>query len=294
VRPTLKDRFQAEWRLKSLVGSEARVLCFGNLPPLFRLPGKVYLYLQNRYLLDDASLADWPWHARARLTFERWWLCLALGNADVLVVQTNTMRALVNERLRRDPIVAPFLPDTQARGADASYPLVVPGGARSAFLYVASGEPHKNHARLVEAWRLLGEGGVRPPLWLTLDPARYARTLKVIEHTASVHGLNITNFGNVSRNKLQELYGKAIALIYPSTLESYGLPLLEARAAGLPVLAAELDYVRDIVDPDETFNPHSPLSIARAVKRFMRRPEQRLPGEKARDFLDRLMSDDAR
>ena len=289
VRPTLKDRLEAEWHLKTHVGAGSTVLCFGNLPPLFRLKGKVYLYLQNRFLLGGESLADWPWYARARLTLERRWLALRLRNADVIVVQTQTMRALVHERFRRDAIVLPFLPDTVRSPGSA-------GGKRdpssAAFVYVASGEPHKNHLRLVQAWRLLGEAGLRPQLWLTLDTARYGRLVDEIEHTASVHGLQITNVGSVSRSELDELYRKADALIYPSMLESYGLPLLEARAAGLPLITGELDYVRDIVDPEETFDPASPLSIARAVKRFMGRPEQRVGGVSAQDFLERLLAED--
>lgn len=291
VPPTLKDRLAAEWHLKTHVGAGSKVLCFGNLPPLFRLRGKVYLYLQNRFLLGAESLAHWPWYARARLTIERWWLAMRLRNADIIVVQTNTMRALVHERFRRDAIVVPFLPNTTFP-SDARAAARDPSNA--AFLYVASGEPHKNHQRLVQAWRMLGEGGVRPALWLTLDPMRYGALVDEIEHTASVHGLQISNFGSVSRTQLDELYSKANALIYPSMLESYGLPLLEARAAGLPLITGELDYVRDIVDPEETFDPHSPLSMARAVKRFMGREEQRLAGTSAQEFLERLLGNDGR
>src|SRR4051812_11518254 len=178
VRPTLKDRFEADWHLKTHVGPESRVLCFGNLPPLFRLKGKVYLYLQNRFLLGDESLADWRWYARARLILERRWLALCLRNADVIVVQTQTMRALVQERFRRDAIVVPFLPNTTLP-SDRRPTVRDPSNA--AFLYVASGEPHKNHQRLIQAWRMLGEGGVRPTLWLTLDPMRYGALVDEME-----------------------------------------------------------------------------------------------------------------
>jgi glycosyltransferase involved in cell wall biosynthesis len=290
VRPTLRDRLAAEWQLRSLATSGARVLCFGNLPPLFRLPAKVYLYLQNRYLLGDQSLADWPPQARTRLTLERWWLATRLGNADTIVVQTSTMRESVRARFGREAMVAPFLPERVAASAASNGPAA---GARNAFLYVASGEPHKNHGRLLEAWRLLARDGLRPPLWLTLDSLRYAPLVALLDKAVAEAGLNISNFGNVSRGALRDLYGKAAALIYPSTLESYGLPLLEARAAGLPLLTGELDYVRDIVDPDETFDPYSPLSIARAVKRFLGRPEERLPAGDAERFLARLLADDA-
>ena len=45
--------------------------------------------------------------------------------------------------------------------------------------------------------------------------------------------------------------------------------LLEARALGVPVLAPERDYVRDVCEPRQTFDPASPRSIADAVRRFL-------------------------
>jgi len=291
VRPVLWQRLAAEWRLRSLAKPGGRVLCFGNLPPLFRVRGKVYLYLQNRYLIGDEPLREWPPRARARLLLERLWLRSRLSNADVIVVQTATMQALVRERFRREAIVAPFLP-REAPPPHSRAPSAMAQGAPM-FLYVASGEPHKNHARLIEAWRILALEGLRPALCLTLDPARYPHLVAAIRESAAAHDLRIENRASVSRSDLQALYDQATALVYPSTLESYGLPLLEARDAGVPIITGELDYVRDIVDPDETFDPHSPLSIARAVKRFLGRPEKHLAGETAEGFLRRLMADDA-
>ena len=46
------------------------------------------------------------------------------------------------------------------------------------------------------------------------------------------------------------------ALIFPSYIESFGLPLLEASENKIPIIAPELDYVRDVCNPSETFNPH--------------------------------------
>ena len=47
------------------------------------------------------------------------------------------------------------------------------------------------------------------------------------------------------------------------------MPLLEAEHFKVPILAPELDYVRDLVVPNEVFDPQSPLSISRAVQRFL-------------------------
>ena len=93
---------------------------------------------------------------------------------------------------------------------------------------------------------------------------------------------------------LGDLYNQAGALIYPSTLESFGLPLIEARQANFPVLASEFDYVRDELDPDQSFDPSSEVSIARAVKRFMGLNESGLPLVDAKAFFSHILKDESR
>jgi glycosyltransferase involved in cell wall biosynthesis len=121
-----------------------------------------------------------------------------------------------------------------------------------------------------------------------LEEGRFPDLCSWIEDNKRNCNLNIVNRGNVGRGELQELYRQTRALIYPSDFESLGLPLIEARCAGLSILASERDYVRDVVDPEETFDPNSPVSIARAVKRFLEIPEQSLPVMNARDYLAKL------
>ena len=78
-------------------------------------------------------------------------------------------------------------------------------------------------------------------------------------------------------------------MIFPSTSESFGLPLIEATHAGLPILASELDYVRDVCSPVQTFDPTSPVSIARAVKRFLAAPEPALQLRSPQEFWRELL-----
>lgn len=147
------------------------------------------------------------------------------------------------------------------------------------FVNVGSGESHKNHRRLIDAWILLTREGCHPSLVLTVDAAEFPGLYDWIEAQKRIHRLRIENMGALSQSRVAELYNYSCALIYRSTLEPFGLPLIEASNAGLAVLAGELDYVRDILNPDETFDPNSAVSIARAVKRFRRIsrfPEARL------------------
>ena len=71
--------------------------------------------------------------------------------------------------------------------------------------------------------------------------------------------------------------------------QRWGVALIEARQAGLPVLASELDYVRDVLDPEQTFDPESAVSIARAVKRFLGLQEEPLPLQDAARFIEHLL-----
>jgi glycosyltransferase involved in cell wall biosynthesis len=287
VRPTILGRLVGEWRLRKWTGTDDVVLCFGNLPPLFRLGGKVMLFLQNRYLVEPRSLEGFPFFHRLRITLERLWFRWGKRNVTHFIVQTPSMQRTVERNLRMPSTILPFSknPKGYTRVMNASRERT---NAMHGFLYVASGEPHKNHRTLVEAWTLLAEEGIRPGLCLTLDENRFSDLCGWIEDKIRHFGLNVTNVESISPEDLERVYKESLALIYPSDFESLGLPLIEARCAGLPILAAERDYVRDAVDPEETFDPGSPVSIARAVKRFLGIPEKPLPVMDAREYLSKV------
>ena len=272
VRPTILGRLAGERILSRLAQAADTVLCFGNLPPLFNIKGRVIVFLQNRYLVERSGLLGFPWRVRLRLILERVWLRLFHRHAARVIVQTSSMQQAAEQALRRTVDVmalVPHLSGYQRRkieldhGRPATYD----------FLYVASGEPHKNHATLLEAWRLLASEGLFPSLCLTVSASDYPGLVRHVEQAKVDLKLNIENVPARSRSDVQRLYECSSALVYPSLVESFGLPLLEARQAGLSIVAAELDYVRELVDPEEAFDPRSPQSIARAVKRFLRIPE---------------------
>jgi glycosyltransferase involved in cell wall biosynthesis len=286
INPTLLSRFWCEWRLRGMVSSGDIVLCFGNLPPLFKLRGKVFLFVQNRYLIEKRSLSGFPISARIRILIERFWFAWKKKNVNHILVQTPSMQRSIMTVWGEASSVLPFSRDSS--GYERANSGKLAGKVLYDFLYVASGEPHKNHRNLVEAWILLSEEGIRPKLVLTLEESKFPDLCVWIETRKRNCNLNIENRGNIAREDLQELYYQTNALIYPSDFESLGLPLIEARSAGLSILASERDYVRDMVDPEETFDPNSPVSIARAVKRFLRIPERSLPVMNARDYLAKL------
>ncbi len=290
VRPSIVQRIFAERWLAQNVAIGDVVLCFGNLPPLFKLRGRTIVFLQNRCLIDDVCLSDFPFLVWLRLTVERIWLFRRMKNVDEFVVQTPTMKKLLRKQTK-DKIavrILPFVakPDMYSRKVSQ---FTMQDKNDLNFIYVASGETYKNHLRLLEAWRLLAEDGIFPSLHLTLSETRFPELCEIIEVMRQDYELKVINVGELSHENVLNLYKKVDVLIYPSILESFGLPLIEARQAGLFVLASELDYVRDVLDPEQTFDPQSSSSIARAVKRFMGKGEQALPLLNATRFLACLL-----
>jgi len=285
VPATLVGRFLGERRLAALAGPGDSVLCFGNLPPLFSLRGRVHLFVQNRFLLSPRDISEFPPGVRLRIAMERRWLRARVGGVERIVVQSASMARELKAALGRDASVLPFAPSS------VSHERAAPPVERFFdYVYVASGEPHKNHGRLLEAWALLAEEGIMPSLGLTLDPVADPALCDRVQRLAGAHGLRVALVGPTDAQGLDELYRSARALIYPSVFESLGLPLVEARRRGLPILAAERDYVRDVAEPEQTFDPESSVSIARAVKRHLGRRSGLQPVLTPDQFLEALLS----
>lgn len=274
--PTLLGRLRAEVALRRLSVPEARILCFGNLPPLLvKATQNTAVFLQNRYLLPPTSLSGLPFRVRMRLLAERIWLRSRCKRAR-LIVQSDTMAEMAFSALGREAEVAPFIAKALPTAMTDS---------TIDYLYVASGEEHKNHAILLSAWKRLAEDGLTPLLGLTLSTKERTHLSAPIK-AAQDAGARIEMLDPRSPDQMPAVYASARAVIYPSLFESFGLPLIEAQAAGLPILAAERDYVRDFVDPVESFDPASARSIARAVYRHIGQNLPRPAIKDARAFLN--------
>jgi glycosyltransferase involved in cell wall biosynthesis len=69
---------------------------------------------------------------------------------------------------------------------------------------------------------------------------------------------------------LYELYRRAAAFVYPSTFEGFGLPVLEAMAAGIPLACSDIEPLRSIAgDTAIRFDPSSDDDMLKALERLM-------------------------
>jgi glycosyltransferase involved in cell wall biosynthesis len=286
IQPTLMGRLKAEQQLTRITRQDDTLLCLHSLPPLLRSTAKTLCFVQNILHLGAFPLSAYPWKTRLRLTTERLLGRWLKGHVDGYIVQSPSMAGLLKRWHGGSPQVqiAPFAM-TPASG-DKS---VAQAQTATEFIYVADGLPHKNHLNLLKAWVLLAGQAHYPKLTLTLTE-RDRQLRKRILLESDKHGLKIEIQDSLTQQEVFALYRSAKALIYPSFAESLGLPLVEANALDLPIVAAELDYVRDVCHPTETFDPTSPRSIARAVLRFLAQDEPPQPLLSADQFLETVLT----
>jgi len=130
--------------------------------------------------------------------------------------------------------------------------------AREGFLlYPANAWPHKNHARLFEAFALLRSD--RPELELVLTGEGF-RDLPA----------GVRTVGRVGWDELPSLYRRAGALVFPSLYEGFGLPPLEAMACGCPVACSNAGSLPEVCgDAAVFFDPGSAEEIASAAARAL-------------------------
>ncbi len=117
------------------------------------------------------------------------------------------------------------------------------------FFSIATDLPHKNLASLIAAYQLVRSRwrGDEPP-GLALAGHALGSRRKLYDGLRSgpvPEGLKL--LGPVSADELRVLYQNAVALVYPSLYEGFGLPPLEAMAAGTPVIAMPVSSIPEVV-----------------------------------------------
>ena len=129
-------------------------------------------------------------------------------------------------------------------------------------LGVATPEPRKNLARLLEAFELVRARG---------GPGRLVLVGADGWGATQLHPQPGVEFrGRVSDEQLRDLYAGADALVYPSLWEGFGLPVGEALASGCRIVCSDLPVLREVVGEHATYvNPHVPASIADGIERAL-------------------------
>ena len=211
------------------------------------------------------DLSPWmkpEWHHGAGRVRKRTPHLIKLGIATMIVTPTEAVRAQAIEFFRIDPsriaavhlaASSDFLP-VEARPSEQPY-----------FVYVGVIEPRKNVRALVEAWSVVRK---RHNVDLVIAGRLRGDATPLVDQP----GLKV--LGEVANSELPALYSGAVACIYPSLYEGFGLPILEAMQCGTAVITSCDAALREV---SESAAIHvEPSGLAEAMEGLLLNEEERL------------------
>jgi glycosyltransferase involved in cell wall biosynthesis len=238
-------------RLGQLLG-RADVVHYPLTVPVPRVQARSVVTLHDLQHLDLPTMFSRAERAYRSVAYDR-----GVRRADRVLVISEFVKRRVVERLHVDPArvsVTPLGVDHDSLRPPAD------GERQPLLLYPARGWPHKNHARLFEAFSLLRRE--RPELRLVLTGDDFGGLPDGVESR-----------GRVTRTELVALLQRASVLVFPSLYEGFGLPPLEAMACGCPVACSNVSALPETVgDAARLFDPHEPRAIADAVNDVLADP----------------------
>lgn len=236
-------------------------------PPIF-YPGNMIITIHDLTILHfdtgRATTLPMPLYKLKRLGY---WAELALGlrKAKKIIAVSETTKQGIIEHFHINPekITVTY------EGADVKKSNNTRIIKEPYVLYVGNAYPHKNLETLLRAFGRLFQGHpLQSKEWpyvklvLATPDDYFSKRLKINNNTLMVHNPNKTQLAN--------LYTYAQALIFPSFMEGFGLPGIEAMTIGTPVVCSNIPVFREIYDDAcLMFNPKDSNDIAQKIKQVL-------------------------
>ena len=136
------------------------------------------------------------------------------------------------------------------------------------FLYVGRHSPHKNLLRLIQAFGQTNHSETE--LWIAgLGNKRYTSQLEACIAELDL-GDHVRFLGYVTDAELPRLISQALAFVFPSLWEGFGLPILEAMACGTPVITSNCASMVEVAgDAALLINPYQTTELTQAMIRIL-------------------------
>ena len=179
----------------------------------------------------------------------------SIRTSRVVMTPTEFVRRAVIDRFAIDPARVAVVSAPVPRMDPAAATALEPDGPY--FLYPAITNRHKNHRTLLEAFAKVA--AERPGVRLVLTGTAGNAEAEVAAVIARLDlASRVIRAGRLADPAFDRLLADAVALVYPSTYEGFGLPIAEAMAVGCPVIAAAATALPEVVgdagvlvDPDD-------------------------------------------
>ena len=236
------------------------------------------------------------------------WLNLVLQYSDMMIGISQTVRDDVREFSRSIPDANPdcvfesfrlgsdFEPSKKIAAESTRFPEALDDKA-SFYLAVGTIEPRKNHPFLLDAFEQLWENNSKANLVIVGKKGWMCEeTIQRIQQHPQLNQ-KLFHIADADDNELAFLYRRAKALLFPSIVEGFGLPIVEAFQLGTPVLASNTRIHREVAGDNATFfELDSPAQLVQQIEqiesgeRKLQKPEAQIYSwaDSCSEFFDKI------
>lgn len=141
------------------------------------------------------------------------------------------------------------------------------GVASPYLLAVATWEPRKNLELLLQTFLQMKERGELSGYQLVLVGGRGWKDKRLMTLTGAAK--HVLSLGYVPDMDLPLLYAGADAFVFPSIYEGFGMPVLEARASGIPIVATDIPELREAGGTDAIYVEPTAAGIRRGLRQAL-------------------------
>ena len=196
-------RFLVCFEIERKVKVNDIVIYLTNIPPIIKHKCTTVLVQSNRLVVDSFPLSGFSFKTKSRISIERLLFWINKRNADYIVVQSESMASILrNKGIIKNKIIELAYCELGYKYEDDNTTLD-DYNSNDEFLYVGTGEPHKNHKNLVEAWCLLSAENIYPKLIFQnekdlqkyLKSVLIGRRLLEIIYFSSLFNISVKFFG---------------------------------------------------------------------------------------------------
>ena len=180
---------------------------------------------------------------------------------DRFQVDASMLTTISPSAVRSDEVIRPSFDVVKEHYALSNHPY---------FLSVGTLEPRKNYVRLLDAYASLRERrGDRVPDLVIVGKKGWEADA-IYERIADGLSEHVVVTGFVQTEELPVFYERAIVFVYPSLYEGFGMPVLEAFVAGVPVITSTTSSLPEVAgDAAVLVDPEDVAALSSALEKVM-------------------------
>lgn len=260
IKNNLASRVLNLLRLSYQLKKDDHIIFLNGLPPVFKFRSEVSVFFQNANLFRKFY----------KISFLRWifsrdflrYLTFYLGKKNVnnWYVFSPISEKILSNNLKKYVSIKTLNIYEDYNKVEISNTDKV----EYDFIYPASLMGHKNHNILFNTLISLSKKNIFPRVIFTLDPSSLEKVN--FSYLKEKYNLKIFNYYENNHNLFLKIYKKCKCLLYMSSSETIGLPIIEAHKYGLFIIAPNLEYSHQFVQPDAKFDLNSENGLSTVIE----------------------------